>query len=131
MIRRPPRSTLFPYTTLFRSLFGISVKGTGVARAPAVVDLHVPADGPAQLLQPLMESREARLSFRIVGGEVHKHADTPHAFRPFLRARRYRPRRRAANQLDELAAVTHSITSSARTRSVGGMVMPIMGQPSD
>src|SRR3989454_4461196 len=24
MIRRPPRSTLFPYTTLFRSLFGIS-----------------------------------------------------------------------------------------------------------
>src|SRR5258708_8507576 len=24
MIRRPPRSTLFPYTTLFRSLFGQS-----------------------------------------------------------------------------------------------------------
>src|SRR5258708_12146620 len=24
MIRRPPRSTLFPYTTLFRSLFGIT-----------------------------------------------------------------------------------------------------------
>src|SRR2546430_12810007 len=25
MIRRPPRSTLFPYTTLFRSPFGITV----------------------------------------------------------------------------------------------------------
>src|SRR3712207_8472774 len=25
MIRRPPRSTLFPYTTLFRSCFGIKV----------------------------------------------------------------------------------------------------------
>src|SRR3712207_6858381 len=25
MIRRPPRSTLFPYTTLFRSTFGPSV----------------------------------------------------------------------------------------------------------
>src|SRR3712207_6887339 len=25
MIRRPPRSTLFPYTTLFRSLMGIPV----------------------------------------------------------------------------------------------------------
>src|SRR3712207_7394559 len=25
MIRRPPRSTLFPYTTLFRSLFGYSL----------------------------------------------------------------------------------------------------------
>src|SRR2546429_4635999 len=29
MIRRPPRSTLFPYTTLFRSWWG---KGTGAAR---------------------------------------------------------------------------------------------------
>src|SRR3712207_8807236 len=25
MIRRPPRSTLFPYTTLFRSLFGFII----------------------------------------------------------------------------------------------------------
>src|SRR5258708_37890238 len=28
MIRRPPRSTLFPYTTLFRSAFTIKVNGT-------------------------------------------------------------------------------------------------------
>src|SRR5258706_3573152 len=27
MIRRPPRSTLFPYTTLFRSAFGFEVVG--------------------------------------------------------------------------------------------------------
>ena len=27
MIRRPPRSTLFPYTTLFRSDFGLIVDG--------------------------------------------------------------------------------------------------------
>src|SRR2546429_3710844 len=27
MIRRPPRSTLFPYTTLFRSLNGVSIAG--------------------------------------------------------------------------------------------------------
>src|ERR1035438_10585468 len=31
MIRRPPRSTLFPYTTLFRSLY---------ARDPIGIDLH-------------------------------------------------------------------------------------------
>src|SRR5689334_21984829 len=31
MIRRPPRSTLFPYTTLFRSLDGAAV-GEGVVR---------------------------------------------------------------------------------------------------
>src|SRR3712207_8762698 len=30
MIRRPPRSTLFPYTTLFRSLYGFRFRdGTG------------------------------------------------------------------------------------------------------
>src|SRR2546425_8321828 len=28
MIRRPPRSTLFPYTTLFRSQFILSIKDT-------------------------------------------------------------------------------------------------------
>src|SRR5256886_7619449 len=27
MIRRPPRSTLFPYTTLFRSTFGVAATG--------------------------------------------------------------------------------------------------------
>src|SRR3712207_6945693 len=35
MIRRPPRSTLFPYTTLFRSRKGIARK---VMRVPDVVD---------------------------------------------------------------------------------------------
>src|SRR5260370_24481257 len=29
MIRRPPRSTLFPYTTLFRSLTGCSIRSRG------------------------------------------------------------------------------------------------------
>src|ERR1035438_7296587 len=32
MIRRPPRSTLFPYTTLFRSKAGRHVAGRPVAR---------------------------------------------------------------------------------------------------
>ena len=45
-----------------------------------------------------------------------------HRHRRLLRARRERPRRRrAAEQRDELAAV-HSITSSARASSVGGIV---------
>src|SRR2546422_8086518 len=38
MIRRPPRSTLFPYTTLFRSLTSINTKrGTLVSRAFCVL----------------------------------------------------------------------------------------------
>src|SRR2546429_6789975 len=35
MIRRPPRSTLFPYTTLFRSL------------AKSVLEIHQTLEGPA------------------------------------------------------------------------------------
>src|SRR3712207_8131954 len=35
MIRRPPRSTLFPYTTLFRSRFGRRQQGLAVLQQPA------------------------------------------------------------------------------------------------
>src|SRR2546428_8468104 len=34
MIRRPPRSTLFPYTTLFRSHAGVEAEGRDRAVAP-------------------------------------------------------------------------------------------------
>src|SRR2546430_10380043 len=38
MIRRPPRSTLFPYTTLFRSLFpGRCAAGGGLLRVYRVI----------------------------------------------------------------------------------------------
>src|SRR3712207_7973296 len=46
MIRRPPRSTLFPYTTLFRSLGGhpdhVEAQGAGAARAGDDVGPAVP-----------------------------------------------------------------------------------------
>src|SRR6516162_5200331 len=70
-----------------------------------------------------MERRDAGLSFRIVGGEVHEYANAPHAL-SLLRARCERPRnRRAAEQRDERAP-PHSITSSARASSVGGTSRP-------
>src|SRR2546422_7860137 len=40
MIRRPPRSTLFPYTTLFRSVAGRTDR-VGVGRAAAGFHRHV------------------------------------------------------------------------------------------
>src|SRR3712207_7649114 len=52
MIRRPPRSTLFPYTTLFRS-----------ARARALAGL----DGALQWLGPVLRDH--------VLGHAHLHAD--------------------------------------------------------
>ena len=44
----------------------VSANAVGIARAPAIVDPHVAAVGPAQLLQPLQERRDAGLRFRIV-----------------------------------------------------------------
>src|SRR5256885_7323251 len=44
MIRRPPRSTLFPYTTLFRSLLFV-VRCAFVATDNAVVQVLLPAGG--------------------------------------------------------------------------------------
>src|SRR5262245_29663219 len=44
--------------------------------------------------------------------------------RRLLRPRRERPRRRAAEQRDELATPDHSITSSARASREGGTVRP-------
>src|SRR2546430_13467149 len=44
MIRRPPRSTLFPYTTLFRSISRrVFVKGSGLALVSMGVDPLFPA----------------------------------------------------------------------------------------
>src|SRR2546422_9882717 len=41
MIRRPPRSTLFPYTTLFRSCLRANLQGAAAPEDVMVVVLHV------------------------------------------------------------------------------------------
>src|SRR2546426_7511668 len=45
MIRRPPRSTLFPYTTLFRSV-GRGDRGSGIRRGDAEVSGARRGTGP-------------------------------------------------------------------------------------
>src|SRR2546426_4673561 len=45
MIRRPPRSTLFPYTTLFRSVLCCAVPGPAAA---APVGVTAPAQSPTR-----------------------------------------------------------------------------------
>src|SRR3712207_9504779 len=49
MIRRPPRSTLFPYTTLFRSEVAGVLPGDGHDRAGAVPGQHVVGDEDGQV----------------------------------------------------------------------------------
>src|SRR3712207_9431947 len=56
MIRRPPRSTLFPYTTLFRSLFVGRLKPTTLGRLLAATDLHVYLTVPFILSWSLMDA---------------------------------------------------------------------------
>src|SRR5262245_49495218 len=84
-----------------------------IANAPAIVDAHVAAVGPAQPLQRVEERCNAHLTFAISLWVDDQHADAPRPLR-LLRARRDRPSRRAAEQRDEVAAPHHSITSSAR-----------------
>src|SRR3712207_7599537 len=55
MIRRPPRSTLFPYTTLFRSRFWLGL-GAGEALNEHIVGAYWP-EAPTRL-RVLMEAIE-------------------------------------------------------------------------
>src|SRR3712207_7331317 len=60
MIRRPPRSTLFPYTTLFRSdeVIGASVNTTGTLRVRAT---KVGSDTAlAQIVQLVQEAQNSK-----------------------------------------------------------------------
>src|SRR5258708_28845564 len=52
MIRRPPRSTLFPYTTLFRSLIN-KKRVFAISRRPFLAGLGSAA-GAAVLIRPLI-----------------------------------------------------------------------------
>src|SRR3989442_8097963 len=55
MIRRPPRSTLFPYTSLFRSVPQVIILGLGVllvvsGQFSRVASIHIPIASPLFLL---------------------------------------------------------------------------------
>src|SRR2546430_17673150 len=71
MIRRPPRSTLFPYTTLFRSFTNASdlrVGDLGMESAPERVDGGERGDGGGLGAQDARPQRDALATLR--DGEV-------------------------------------------------------------
>src|SRR5258708_38679735 len=84
MIRRPPRSTLFPYTTLFRSVFHLCRLGDGVVDAlenllqPAgeisvLVDVADELIGEEHL--PAREIEQGDLIAEVVGKGARVHGD--------------------------------------------------------
>src|SRR3712207_9575977 len=66
MIRRPPRSTLFPYTTLFRSETGGAVPADVAARVPRPGLVLVGGQSP-----PFMVQVSRRLAHLLPQGRLH------------------------------------------------------------
>src|SRR2546422_1327419 len=70
MIRRPPRSTLFPYTTLFRSVFddrGISQIAADIQQVVERRDrgADIPADARVEFAAVCGDRRQDRKSTRL------------------------------------------------------------------
>src|SRR2546430_14459749 len=76
MIRRPPRSTLFPYTTLFRSQAREALEdteleegGERLLHALAGEEIEVP-DRPAELVEAMVDVERDRLERRMHGQRI-------------------------------------------------------------
>src|SRR2546430_11331298 len=75
MIRRPPRSTLFPYTTLFRSMFSVAVTEDPAAaevsldpvRARLLAELAEPASATmlADRKSTRLNSSHSQISYAV------------------------------------------------------------------
>ena len=84
MIRRPPRSTLFPYTTLFRSYTELAEKCLAICReystalwlnsfTGTAAALQLPVQLPLSVLQELTDADKEKLP--AFGASVHSLAD--------------------------------------------------------
>src|SRR3712207_9042461 len=78
MIRRPPRSTLFPYTTLFRSALAPRARAGGRRERPAAVRRQEPRDlrerpaGRARGGRPGVGRQRDRKSTRLESSHANK-----------------------------------------------------------
>src|SRR3712207_8541745 len=93
MIRRPPRSTLFPYTTLFRSLVqlhGVAVRAAELgdqgqlvphaALAPGVLELLELLEAAADRKSTRLNSSHANISYAVFCLKKKNHHHTLHLF---------------------------------------------------
>src|SRR5687767_15637437 len=69
MCRRPPRSTLFPYTTLFRSAAGVAALAAHLAMHPG--DPHLAHLDLEPVLDRLLDVDLVRVAVDLEGHDVH------------------------------------------------------------
>src|SRR3712207_7120592 len=98
MIRRPPRSTLFPYTTLFRSTSSSSFPQTIPSQLTTTISTSAVAKGLLELLEGLLD----------VGGDVLRvlDADRSEEHTSELQSRQYL----VCRLLLEKTKITHYVT---------------------
>src|SRR3712207_7313108 len=98
MIRRPPRSTLFPYTTLFRSIFGSSRKRWPTEHAlwptPPCPTPRVPPEILARVLGEQLQHTQDRKSTRLNSS----HANISYAVFCLKKKKRERTRQAAIHE---------------------------------
>src|SRR5689334_23487478 len=69
MIRRPPRSTLFPYTTLFRSLERLL---DAVEERPEVSELVIVDDGSTDRTPEILSGRDFKVPVQVIRHERNR-----------------------------------------------------------
>src|SRR3989442_16028668 len=76
MIRRPPRSTLFPYTTLFRSHVDVLDEHTALLRRHpqdlATLATLAPGDDRHRVALAYVHARRHQMTARAAGAAVHQ-----------------------------------------------------------
>src|SRR5947209_19605796 len=68
MFRRPPTSTLFPYTTLFRSLIGNFIQAFIIMRFPAILNVNLV--GLRLSIRDVAGHGNDQRAFLMAGGEM-------------------------------------------------------------
>jgi hypothetical protein len=84
----------------------VSANVGGIGSGPADINPHIATDDPAQLLQRLMEHRQADLKFYIVGSCGQDYADPPNAL-ALLPSRHHRPSSRSATENNKKIPPSH------------------------
>src|SRR2546426_12499247 len=74
MIRRPPRSTLFPYTTLFRSVGAVPERLPMSIGDPALVTGSLMVCGMADVFQLLLQNGRGEVGF-LGGAQVDRYGN--------------------------------------------------------